>query len=177
VVTARVGESNRWDAHLGARSLSLATWDELAHLADADVEIGAHSRTHPKLTSLAADELDAEVAGAAADLVARGYTPRLFAYPHGDHDRRVESIADSSGFEVAFTVTPGIARSGVGPHRVPRLEVLPDDRGRRLLRKVRLGGRWSLLWTSWRRHPQLLAGEARRVQRGVRRRLRRLGQR
>lgn len=174
VVTDRVGESNRWDAHLGAQSLPLATWDELAILRDGGVELGAHSRTHPELTNLSDGDLAEEIDGAALDLARRGVRPRLFAYPHGDHDERVERITAAAGFDVAFTVTPGIVRAGVAPYRVPRFEVMPDDSGRRLLRKVVLGGRWPLLWVPASRRPELVRAEVRRVYRGVRRRLGRL---
>lgn len=177
VVTARVGDSNRWDAHLGAPSLPLADWDELAVLQATGVELGAHSRTHPQLTKLADHDLADEIRGASSDLSAHGVTPRLFAYPHGDHDDRVEAMTAAAGFDVAFTVTPGIARAGVAPHRVPRLEILPDDRGPRLVRKVVLGGRWPLLWSSPQSRSELVHTTARRVRRGLRRRARRLSRR
>lgn len=174
VVTTRVGDCNRWDTALGARSLPLASWSELAALVegDADVELGAHSRTHPKLSTLGPEDLTLEVAGAGADLAAQGVHARLFAYPHGEHNAAVEAAVANAGFDVAFTVTPGVARTGESPYRVPRLEVFPDDRGRQLVRKVALGGRWPLLSSSWATRRALVRAEARRVRRGVARRIR-----
>ncbi|CAN5413185.1 hypothetical protein BH23ACT9_BH23ACT9_29050 [soil metagenome] len=174
VVTARVGDTNRWDAPLGTRALPLATWDEIAVLHANGFELGAHSRTHPKLSSLGEEDLASEVDGARADLDAHGLAPRLFAYPYGDHDPQVEAATAAAGFDVAFTVTPGIARRGVHPHRVPRFEVMPDDRGSQLLRKVVLGGRWPLLWTSWRGRPSVVIALGRPARRGVRRRIHRM---
>ena len=171
VVTGRVGQANLWDRALGVRQLPLASWEQLTPLIDQGFELGGHSRTHQKLTSLGDEELKDEVSGAAADLAARGLAPRLFAYPHGAHDARVEAAAAAAGFMLGLTVTPGNASSGCDPYRVPRSEVFPHDRGRLLRRKVALGGRWGFLSAPWGVRRALAMAFARRLRRRITRRV------
>jgi hypothetical protein len=72
----------------------------------------------------------------------------LFAYPYGDCNTAVHQVVRAAGYEAAFTITPGLATRDTDPFCVPRTEVQPEDRGRRLLRKVRASGRFPLLWLS-----------------------------
>jgi GT2 family glycosyltransferase/peptidoglycan/xylan/chitin deacetylase (PgdA/CDA1 family) len=141
-VSARIGDCNRWDLHLGARPLPLATRQALLGLVEAGLEVGAHSRTHPPLTQLDDQSLRDEIVGSRQELADLGLpVPRVFAYPHGAHDRRVRETVRAAGFHSAFSITPGKAsRDGLDPFAVPRMEVLPDDVGRSFLRKVRRGG-------------------------------------
>jgi glycosyltransferase involved in cell wall biosynthesis/peptidoglycan/xylan/chitin deacetylase (PgdA/CDA1 family) len=158
-VSGRVGDWNRWDIDQGLSPQPLANREVLLELAMTGLEIGAHSRTHPRLTRLDDRELEEETAGSRDDLAEMGFpAPRLFAYPHGDHDRRVEDAVRAAGFESAFTVVPGKANRNLDEFAIPRLEVWPHDTGLRFLRKVRRGGPESSLelrarrmWTSLRR--------------------------
>jgi len=72
-----------------------------------------------------------------------GLSPRTFAYPHGEHDKRARNCVAEAGFDAAFTVEPGLARPGADePYALPRIEILrKDGSGIRLLAKVILAGR------------------------------------
>jgi peptidoglycan/xylan/chitin deacetylase (PgdA/CDA1 family) len=155
-VTARVGGTNTWDESIGRRSLPLADWSELQALEDVGVvEIGSHSRTHVMLSRLDDLTLAEEVIGSKRDLVNHGFAAsRLFAYPYGDWDERVREAVLRAGYRCAFSVDPGVASPRTDRLAIPRIEIMPRDRGPRLLRKVRLAGRFPLLW---------LKGSARRA--------------
>lgn len=168
-VTWRVGDRNRWDDHLGVTQLSLADWSALRSLQDGGTAIGAHSRTHAMLPRVNDDTLWAEVAGSRQDLVAHGFPPPvLFAYPHGEHDRRVRAAVGAAGYRCAFTVAPGFATRRSDPLAVPRLEVTPRDRGWRLRLRVRAGGRPPALWRSLSEHRAAAASLRRRIARSLR---------
>lgn len=158
VVTGHVGRTNRWGGRPtpGIPELPLMTWDALASCAEAGVSLGAHSRTHPRLTTLGPTALDDELAGSQHDLADRlGARSSTFAYPYGDVDDRVAG-ATARIFELACTTE----YRSLGPRdrgaRVPRLDMFYfqrpgafDDWGtpsftRRLVlrRALRAAGGW-----------------------------------
>jgi peptidoglycan/xylan/chitin deacetylase (PgdA/CDA1 family) len=140
IVSELIGDRNRWDIEIGARPIALADGSTLLGLPAAGVEIGAHSRSHARLTALPPAELEDEVAGCKAQLEALGLPRvRFFAYPGGVYDGRVREAVRSAGFDAAFTVVPAKVTPRVDPFAVPRMEIMPSDVGRRLVVKVRRG--------------------------------------
>lgn len=86
VVTDHVGGRNNWGGRTvrGIPDLPLLTWTDVAHLAGQGVEIGAHTRRHPDLTTLSDPALVDEVEGSVAVIEERlGQRPAAFAYPYG----------------------------------------------------------------------------------------------
>jgi peptidoglycan/xylan/chitin deacetylase (PgdA/CDA1 family) len=140
-VSGRLGGTNDWDTKIGAPQLRLLDANGLRELAAGGVEIGAHSRTHRPLTRVPNAELLDEVAGSVADLGTFGLgRPRLFAYPHGENDRRVQRAAQEAGLEAAFTVKPACVRPNQNPYQVPRIEILRADAGWKFRWKVAFAG-------------------------------------
>jgi len=86
VVSDHVGRSNEWGGRpaRGIPTLPLLDWPALGRLADSGVTLGAHSRTHPDLTTISPAAIDDELAGCAEQLHRHtGVAPDLFAYPYG----------------------------------------------------------------------------------------------
>jgi peptidoglycan/xylan/chitin deacetylase (PgdA/CDA1 family) len=140
-VTARIGGTNEWSWSAGTPQLRLLDLEGLGLLGRNGVEIGSHSRNHPQLPRVSADELAAEVVGSREELQALAMGPvRLFAYPYGESDERVRQAVESAGYQAAFTVDPGLARPGVDPYQIPRIEILRGDKGWRFRWKVAVAG-------------------------------------
>src|SRR3954469_2820259 len=75
------------------------SWDELRELADSGWEIGSHTISHPRLTTLPDDALARErreSRAAVEDGLARPCT--TVAYPYGDVDDRVVASARAAGY-------------------------------------------------------------------------------
>jgi peptidoglycan/xylan/chitin deacetylase (PgdA/CDA1 family)/GT2 family glycosyltransferase len=160
-VTRRLGGVSDWSRAPGVPRLPLLDANDLRRLARAGVEIGAHSRTHPRLPRVSASELVDEVAGSCADLEGMGLGPvRLFAYPHGESDERVEGAVERAGCQIAFTSAPGRVRPGVDPYRLPRIEILRGDLGWRFRWKVAIAGT-PLRWAG--RRPAVVRAPLRRL--------------
>ena len=141
-VSKRLGGTNDWDKSLGVPPMQLLDADGLRALAKGGVAIGAHSRTHSKLSGLSEDQLADEIGGSLTDLEALGLDrPLLFSYPHGDYDRRVRQAIEDAGLKAAFTVEPNFVQPGQEPYSVPRIEVLRGDTGWKFLWKVFVSGR------------------------------------
>jgi peptidoglycan/xylan/chitin deacetylase (PgdA/CDA1 family) len=109
-----------------ARELEPMSWDEVAALADSGWEIGSHTRSHPKLTTLGPAQLAEELAGSRLRCEeVLGRPCRSLAYPFGDHDSRVVEAAGTAGYTIACTV-PDALRPAY-PLRWPRIGIYRDD--------------------------------------------------
>ncbi len=120
----------------------MLTPDMVINLDRAGIEIGAHTISHPILTSLDDESARLEIVGGKQALEAIiGKPVRLFAYPNGkagkDFDERHVRMAREAGFSAAFTTGHGAVTSQQDPFQLPRSG--PWDRtpfmfGMRLLR-------------------------------------------
>ncbi|HEX6702177.1 MAG TPA: glycosyltransferase, partial [Gaiellaceae bacterium] len=136
-VSRRVGGTSDWDAEIGAPELPLADAAGLRELAEARVAIGSHTRTHRKLSRLAADELSDEIAGSLTDFEPLGLPrPAFLAYPYGAYSSAVTAAAAAAGLRGAFTTEPGLAQPGHDAYAVPRIEIRREDGSLRFLWKV-----------------------------------------
>ena len=123
VVSDHAGGTNAWGGRpqTGIPTLPLLGWDALARLAEAGLELGAHSRTHPHLTGLRGDALRDEIAGSAERIRAEtGCAVRSFAYPYGSVDQAV--VAAAAPFEHCCTTEMRTVGGGDDPRLLPRLD-------------------------------------------------------
>jgi peptidoglycan/xylan/chitin deacetylase (PgdA/CDA1 family) len=120
---------DHWCERLGLPDApsGILDWPALRALAAEGVTMAAHTRTHPLLTRVDADDLVAEIDGSRADLEREiGTSPPVLAYPSGDHDDTVVEAARDLGVELAFTTQRGL----VDLRRADRLR----------LRRINIGG-------------------------------------
>ena len=124
VVADAVGGDNRW----GGRSapnipdLPLLDWDGLARLAEQGITLGAHTCSHPRLTTVDDARLVGEIDGSRATIAARTSTvPTTFAYPYGACDRRVADAVRRS-FTLACTTELRALAATEDPMFMPRLD-------------------------------------------------------
>jgi len=124
VVTDRVATDNEWDGRpeRGIPSLPLMAWETLGRLVEEGLDVGSHTRTHRRLTSVCDVELDAEFVES-QECIRRelGVTPRSVAYPYGDHDARVRAAA-ARVYASAWTTELGTLPHVVDAHQLPRLD-------------------------------------------------------
>lgn len=84
------------------------TWDELRATRDVTT-LGAHSHTHPPLSTLDDGAIEDELRTSVARLTAEtGVRPTMFAYPHGDVAPRAKARLAAHGFDTAFSTAPGM---------------------------------------------------------------------
>ena len=81
------------------------TDNQLRQLAGHGIVVGAHSRTHPRLTSLNAAELRSEVQGSRRELQdLTGTDVPFFAYPGGRFNRSVVDVVQAAGYTAACSI-------------------------------------------------------------------------
>jgi peptidoglycan/xylan/chitin deacetylase (PgdA/CDA1 family) len=110
-------------------------WPELRELADGGWEVGSHTCSHPRLTTVDDELLGAELRDSrAACEEGMGRPCRSIAYPYGDVDARVIAAARAAGYELAAALPK---RHGSTDHLDwPRVGVYNRDDLRRFRLKV-----------------------------------------
>ena len=129
-------------------------WEQLSMLAEQGFEVGAHSMTHPDLTTCSGARLDDEASGARARIEERvGRPVRSFSYPFGRHDRLVRQAVERAGYALACTSRYGINHGSGRLYAVHRTEVGGADDLMTFRSKLRGKFDWLGYWqdlTSWR---------------------------
>ena len=86
VVTDAVGSSNVWRGRQdrGIPVQPLLDWEQLGALQEAGIHLGAHTCTHPDVTTLRGDALEREIVASKQRLARElGVDATTFAYPYG----------------------------------------------------------------------------------------------
>ncbi len=112
----------------GCESVS---WQELRNMAAKGLEVGAHTRTHPILSSMKQRaEVENEIGGAKKQIEdATGVKLRHFCYPNGKqadyHDLALQAVRDA-GYESAVIAEAGLVSPSADPLQMPRIGVEPE---------------------------------------------------
>ncbi len=124
VVSGSIGGHNAWDAQrLGIRK-PLMSATQLRRWHDGGMEVGAHTRTHPRLSQCGNDRLHDEIAGSKSDLEdCIGAPVTQFCYPYGDMDERVADLTRECGYAAATTTRRGRAMPGGDLWQLPRIQI------------------------------------------------------
>jgi peptidoglycan/xylan/chitin deacetylase (PgdA/CDA1 family) len=145
------------------KELACMSWDQLGALAEAGWEVGSHTRTHPRLSTLSADVVREELEVSRRECEQRLGAPCLtIAYPYGESNLVAAREAQAAGYMAAATV-PTTATSPF-PYLWPRIGVYHGESARKVQMRA-LSRRVGM--TPGARHAVSGAG---RVVRSVRRR-------
>lgn len=98
---------------------------QVKEVYEAGHEIGAHTRTHPVLSSLSPSEQEEEIRGSREDLLAMNVGPILsFAYPLGSYTATTVQIVKDADFESARSTIGGDNVTPVwDEYQLPRFSV------------------------------------------------------
>lgn len=131
LVTDFCGGHNDWGGNPPELPRSaLLSWQEIKELSSNGIEFGSHTRTHPDLTKITAEEAQEEIAGASAAIAdATGKKPETFAYPFGKFDAEARLIVEEN-FAAACSTNLGKVRSGSDLFSLERIDTyyLSDPR-------------------------------------------------
>ena len=146
------------------RGISLAG---LRALADGGAELGAHTVSHPHLDELPIGAAAREIGDSRAQLEEHlGTSVATFAYPHGDHGRRVRAAVIAAGFSSAAAVKNALSHRRDDPFAIARWTVMRDA-GTEQLAQILAGEGAPLAWAGERLRTRAYR-EARRMRRLVR---------
>jgi peptidoglycan/xylan/chitin deacetylase (PgdA/CDA1 family) len=112
------------------------TWAQCRELEAIGWEIGSHTVSHPRLTTLDDETLADELSRSKRECErAMGVECKTLAYPYGDEDLRVEAATAAAGYERAAALPSPVLHSPK-PHSWPRLGVYGPDDMTRFKRKI-----------------------------------------
>ncbi|MBV7534772.1 polysaccharide deacetylase family protein [Duganella sp. sic0402] len=117
----------------------MLTTEQVQSLIAAGMEIGAHTHSHPILSSMPDALAMADIRRGKAVLETITQTPlTMFAYPNGkpgtDYDQRHVLMLRQLGFDIGFSTVAGVAYEGSDLLQLPRFTPWEPDRLRFLLR-------------------------------------------
>jgi len=121
--TATLFQTTGWvGTSLGTRRM--LTWSELAEIAEAGIEIGAHSHVHPEFDRLSDDKLRDELDGPKRMLEDKlGFAVPGFAYPFGLWNAKARRAAREAGYAYAYAVSNAMTAGRSDVFSLPRLTV------------------------------------------------------
>lgn len=137
---------------------SMLSWNEIKEMKQWGIGFGAHTLTHPDLTRLRLERVEAEIRNSKAIIEdALGIPVVSFAYPYGRYNRRILRMAQQS-FTCACTDKLGFMSVASDPYALERVDAY-------YLRTNKL---FDLIFT--RAFPQYIQvrGFFRRIRRGIR---------
>jgi peptidoglycan/xylan/chitin deacetylase (PgdA/CDA1 family) len=142
---------DQWIGTPDEAELTPMTWEQLDELRSQGWEVGSHTRSHPHLTTVSDEEIEAELGESKWMLEQQlGEPCTSIAYPYGDHDERVMRAAEAAGYEAAGALPKRLRPRN--PLSWPRIGVYHVDDMRRFrlkvspsLRVVRGSPAWSLV--------------------------------
>jgi peptidoglycan/xylan/chitin deacetylase (PgdA/CDA1 family) len=135
-----VGARADWPPEGPLHDRPLAGWQRLREGLTTGIEIGAHTRTHPRLTECSDQEAIEEIEGSLRDL-GRGlrHSVVCFAYPGGDEDTRTRRLVTQAGFAAACTSRAGKNSPCEPLERLRRAEIRGNQGLVRFLLAITLG--------------------------------------
>lgn len=129
IVTGCVGSTSTWLDGVGEGSRPMLGWSDMAALADAGVEIGAHTHSHPQLDIINRGTAWEEIRRSKGVLEDRlGHEVPSFAYPFGFHGPRIRALVERAGFRSACAVKDALSGPGDDPLAIARV-IVPGDTG------------------------------------------------
>jgi peptidoglycan/xylan/chitin deacetylase (PgdA/CDA1 family) len=100
---------------------------EIQSLAARGHEIGAHTETHPHLTTLTPEEEREEIAGSRQDVLSWNVGPVLsFSYPYGEYNADTIQMVKDAGFQSAVATISGYVTQNSDPYQLEYGEVRTD---------------------------------------------------
>ncbi len=139
LISDRLGKANDW-ATGATKGRPLLNEEQIARLREGPIQLGAHTRTHPRLTEIPDEQVGEEIEGSRAELEQRlGVPINVFAYPFGRYDQRAVDAVKSGGLLGAGTTEPRLVAPSDDPALFPRIEIEGSDTTAVFLAKLWFG--------------------------------------
>lgn len=99
-------------------------WTQVKLMNIGGITFGSHGTSHRILTQLSPDEVLEELTCSRRAISEKlGYDVVAIAYPNGDCDDRICTIANKAGFKVGFSTERGFAKADDNPLKIRRINI------------------------------------------------------
>ncbi|UJH91314.1 polysaccharide deacetylase family protein [Antarcticibacterium sp. 1MA-6-2] len=96
---------------------------QLNKMKESGVDIANHSHTHPMLDQCSAENVREEISKSISILNSMGFKDKIFAYPNGNFDLKVEEVLKEKGIKMAFLFDHKLNKNKINPLRISRIRV------------------------------------------------------
>jgi glycosyltransferase involved in cell wall biosynthesis/peptidoglycan/xylan/chitin deacetylase (PgdA/CDA1 family) len=147
IVTSFVGLANQWDSAGELKGRPLMSWSQIQEMTGQHIDFGAHSSTHPVLTTISSFQAEIEITESRELLENKlGVPIHFFAYPYGEYDSSIQTIVQDASFMAGCTVDTGLNALNIPSLLLHRAEVQGTDSFARFLLTLWLGDGESFWW-------------------------------
>lgn len=106
----------------GRIACPMMTWNQIAELSAAGMEIGSHTLSHPNLTDISKEEAKREICDSKTFLEEKlGIAMQGFCYPRGRQNDGLANLVQQSGYRYGCTTTLGYATPDMNRFLLPRV--------------------------------------------------------
>lgn len=106
----------------------IMTGEQLATIASDTIQIGSHTVSHPRLSTVDTNQLMYEIDQSKKDLEALlGRPVSTLSFPYGDYDERVLLSAKESGYKFVYTISPEVVNTSSTSVARGRVATSPSD--------------------------------------------------
>lgn len=103
------------------------SWDEVREMSEYGISFGAHTVTHPALTTLPLERARLEIVQSKKDIEEKlGKEVTAFAYPFGPFNAEIAGLLKESGFTSAVTTKSELVNRKANPYELPRIGAVGD---------------------------------------------------
>lgn len=131
---------NEWDVnnpHNPEKRFDLMSEEQVKEMAAYGVEFGAHTKTHPYLSSLPIEEAREQIVQCKQKLEQTYGQPFItFAYPYGDLNDEVKSEVRKAGFTFAVSTDSGEINVDSDLFQIRRIGIFPRNSMLTFRRKI-----------------------------------------
>jgi len=130
VPVGNLGQPPRWQMpqNCPAKNETVMGKEQIAKLDNCGFEIFSHTFSHPVLTEIEDDGLEAELVNSKRALERIvGHEVLAISYPHGACDARVYKTARKAGYRLGFTIEPALINNLTDDLKIWRTSISPGD--------------------------------------------------
>jgi len=147
LVSGYIGLANIWDEQQQLAGRPLMSWSQVQELMEQGVHFGAHTCTHPVLTTISSRLAEEEITLSRKQLESNlGVSVDLFAYPYGEYDSSVEALVKQAGFAAGCTIDAGLNTMITPIFGLRRTEIWGTDSLPRFLLSLWMGDTEAFGW-------------------------------
>ncbi|MEZ0148377.1 MAG: polysaccharide deacetylase family protein [Candidatus Reddybacter sp.] len=135
-----MGGTNEWMVGRDFPKREMLNWQQVQEMSRCNINFGAHTVSHPKLTELSYEIAEQEIIQSKNAIEENlGKACHHFAYPYGLLNDRTFEIVKQSGFTLACSTRSGFNNLERDPYALHRIEVYGTDPVWKLKQKMTFG--------------------------------------
>lgn len=147
LVTGLIGKTYFTEVESELNSRPMLSWQDIQEMAQGGIHFGAHTRTHPDLLTLTAEQVCEELSDSRYDIEnTLGIPVQTFSYPFGSYHSSLHPLVEQAGFLGSCSIDEGLNTPTTDLFALRRVEIYGTDSLFDFALAVRFGERREAVW-------------------------------